>query len=258
MDPQNNTPNPVNPALEPEPTPAQPQSPAMWPEEAPAQAAPATTQNTYDTNPYSAAPSFVDSASPQLPSEKKKSGAVKAVLIVLLVLLAVAGIGYSVYAWTQNNALQSDVSNRDAQIKTLSTEVSSLKAASTEEGTAGNVIQIREMGLSIAVPDSIKDLTYSYAKSKSGPELVSFSTKAITDKYSSTSACVAFSASPPLGALAKVNGKYDAAKATSPLLKQFDTFYVMYAVPPTNCDPTLSVATEREALKTALSTIKEL
>jgi len=185
-------------------------------------------------------------------------------LVILLALIAVAGIGYSAYAWTQNNTLQSSVTSKDTQIKNLDAQVSTLKSTSTTTttttatNTAGNVISIRELGLSITVPDSIKDLTYSYS-SGGGVESVRFSTKALTDKYASTKECTSFGSAAPLGSLDKFSGQYKAGDSVVGLLKQFTTYYISYSSPQATCaDTQKTVPTELQVFKDSLTTIKEL
>lgn len=199
------------------------------------------------------------------PTPVKKSGGkgLKVFLIVLLALIAVAGIGYSAYAWNQNKSLQSDVTSRDAQIASLNSQVSTLKTAETTPvavtATVGNVINIRELGLSITVPDSIKDISYRYTSSKDGIQTASFSTKAITDKYANTGSCTSASTAPPLGELEKFPGQYKAGNSTVALLKQFPTYYIAYSGPQSACvDVQDNVDAQLKALKDSLSTVKEL
>ena len=202
-------------------------------------------------------------ATPSAPTQKSRKG-LKLVAIILLVLLAVAGVGYSAYAMMQNASQKTQLSDKDAQINTLNVKVASLetKTSSTTAATAtkstGNVIPIRELGLSITVPDSIKDLTYSYSSSSYG-ESTQFSTKAITKKYQSKSECTSFGSAPPLGAISKSSGKAPVEMASAQVVKQFSDYYVSYSSPQATCSDTqTSAPPELQIFKDSLTTLKEL
>jgi len=203
-------------------------------------------------------------ATPSAPTQKPRKG-LKFVVIILLVLIALGGVGYSVYAMMQNSSQSALLSDKDAQIKTLNVKVATLEtqAPSTTVVTAtkstGNVIPIRELGVSITVPDSIKDVTYSYKPSTYGEE-TQFSTKKLTDTYKATSECTSFGASPPLGLIERREGQAGSgATASTTVIKQFSTFFILYSTPQAPCaNGQTGAPAELQIFKDSLSTLKEL
>ncbi len=83
-------------------------------------------------------------------------------------MLVVAGLLASVaYFWQMSQDNQSQLAAKDEEIQKLSGQVASLQESSTKPAsTDTNIIVIRELGISITVPDSIKDLTYAYRSYK--------------------------------------------------------------------------------------------
>ncbi len=199
---------------------------------------------------------------PKIINNKPRShNALVVILFIILIAVASAGVAYSVYAWKHNNNVEADVSSKNSQITTLSNEISSLKTT-VATIVSGNVIPIKELGISITVPDSIKDLTYSYTSSGTGVnkiESVSFSTKALTDQYNANNECTSYGIAPPLGEISKRLGKYSANLYSSELVKQFADYYITYSSPQAACaSAQTTVPTELGIFKTSLSTVKEL
>lgn len=191
----------------------------------------------------------------------------KIFVVILLFLIAIAGVGYSVYFWQQNKNLQTDVNNKSTQIHDLNIEVNSLESANAINVESNqNVIPIRELGISITVPDSISDLTYSYSShitETSITKTVGFSTQAITDEYAGTNVCASYDSAPPLGTFYKLNGTYPNDSTYSPVLvKQTASYYIAYQSPQADCainqSGTNSTYATLTDFKNSLSTVKEL
>jgi hypothetical protein len=70
-------------------------------------------------------------------SNSKVPKILKTLGIVLLVIIALGGVGYSVYAWQQNNSLTSDLKQKDSDNKRLADENEELKKAESQS-TAEN------------------------------------------------------------------------------------------------------------------------
>lgn len=188
-------------------------------------------------------------------TKSNKRGGLKTILLLIAVVIAIAGIVYAVYATMQNTTNTANIKAKDDQIKTLNAKINTLEAPASAV-VDGNVIQIRELGISITVPDSLKDLTYSYV----GNDTVYLSTKTTTDKYVSTNVCSSFGVSPPLGAIAKVDGEHT-GEGTNPQapFKQFAGNYILYSAPQSGCaDDAGEFTQEINAIKSAVSTVKKL
>jgi Tfp pilus assembly protein PilV len=205
---------------------------------------------------------------PIIDKTKKNFKGLKIFAVIILSILMLGGAGYSAYAWQQNQNLSSSSNTQKNTIKDLEQQLSSLKNSGVTNNTqlVGNTVSLRELGISITVPDSVKDLTYSYSSYASGSskrESVSFSTKALTDKYAAESECTSFGTAPPLGGLSKVAGKYpvDANVQNAPgtLVKQFASYYIAYSNPQSICSSTeTDISVELSDFKKSFSTIKEL
>jgi hypothetical protein len=86
--------------------------------------------------------------------------------------------------------------------------------SSQTQKTVENIIKIPELGISFVVPDSLKDITYTYSAVNQptkvgGSNIIigsaSFSTKSFTAKYPG---CSSDGTAPPLGSITKVTGVY--------------------------------------------------
>lgn len=200
---------------------------------------------------------------------KNKTGKGWKILVTVIALIAIAALAYAVYAFMQNKSQEASISDKDQQIKTLNGQIATLQSGNNSNSatatttpvpstSTGTTIAFRELGISLTVPDSIKDLTYSYS-SGSDFENVNLSTKAITDKYSNTNSCTSFGTAPPLGGMSKINGKPQGPLTGQVLVKQFSTYYITYSAPQSDCvDTQASAAAQIQALKDSFSTIKEL
>lgn len=83
-------------------------------------------------------------------SEKnKKYKMMSSIAIIVLSLVAVAAVGYSVYAWQQTAGLKNDLSAKESQYKTLASENATLKksAPTTKEEKKEQVVPPTEQEL---------------------------------------------------------------------------------------------------------------
>jgi hypothetical protein len=201
------------------------------------------------------------------PQPVKNHKGLKITLIVLLVLALLGAAGYGgYYLWNKNRALQTDVSNRDTEIKDLKAQVADLSAEDTTAEADKNRFKIQELGVSLQLPEKLlKDVTYSYmgksVSTKYDGHNARFSTKALTDLDKNCAA----SGTAPLGILTKVTGQYpkEANVETTPgqLVKQFSDYYIAFTSPQAACSDSKLDTTVTEALtsfKDTFSTIKEL
>jgi hypothetical protein len=201
------------------------------------------------------------------PQPVKSHKGLKITLIVFLVLVFLGAVGYAgYYLWDKNRTLQADVSSRDTEIKDLKAQVADLSATDAAVESDDSRFKIRELGVSLELPDKLKDLTYSYTGKSPSARYeghgISLSTKTLTDL---DKACTSFGAAPPLGSLVKVTGQYpkDANVDTTPgqLVKQFSGYYVAVSHAQAACGNEKTDATTielRSLFKDALPTIKEL
>lgn len=211
------------------------------------------------------------SYTPQPPVKNRRG--LKPFLVAFFVLVILGGLGAAgYYMYQRNQSLKSDVAARDAKISSLNKQVSNLSSQNNTSGAStqsDGTFKVRELGISLKLPDSLSDVTYSYngqAASDVASEdtfSASFSTKALTDL---DAACSSFSAAPPLGMLSKVSGQYpkttsDADGATvPPLVKQFDDFYIAYTAPQSTCSDKVdatNVASLLADFKKAMTSVKE-
>lgn len=196
---------------------------------------------------------------------KKSHRAIKITALITLLIAVIGSITYSVYAWQKNETLSSSVSDKNSQISKLNDELSLLKPGLKTESKV-NTVTIKELGISVTVPDSIKDITYSYKSYKSSGsvrETVKFSTKTLTDTYASTAECTSFGSAPPLGELSKIVGDYpkepNVDNTPGRLVKQFNGYYVAYSSPQSVCaNAQTSVPAGLNVFIESLSTVKEL
>lgn len=152
---------------------------------------------------------------------------------------------------SSSNCLKTDIAVQDRAL--LDELVKSLVISET-------TISIKELGVSITVPDSIQDLTYTYTLTN-GVGSASFSTTTITNDYEG---CGSSGNAPPLGDLEKVNGTYPSGDQAGPaLIRQFPAYYIARETPQAACwtnqtpgpNPLFPQLTD---FNNSLSTIKEL
>lgn len=191
----------------------------------------------------------------------KKHRGLKIVGYSLLLAIVIGGVGYLTYTWQQENQTSAaSINDKNAQIDSLTKSLAAATGSTDKTvATSGNVIAIRELGISISVPDALKDVTYNYKSAGKDEtvksEVVSFSTKKITD-LNRDGMCSAY-VDAPLGALVKMDGQFpDTSDAGSPpsLVKQFDDYYVAYAHPQSYCTDD---ASQSKTISSALSSFIE-
>lgn len=154
------------------------------------------------------------------------------VILLLLLVLVLAGGLYTVYAYQQNkiNKLKTTNSAINTEVSKLRTEVSTSSAPSLtinepSASSTNSVIKIPEINVSLTVPDTLADLTYT---ANTANNSVNITTKSLTEL---DNACASnATAGMPLGALIKVNGKFNVATVTSSttLVKQYPNYYIGY------------------------------
>jgi Tfp pilus assembly protein PilV len=106
-----------------------------------------------------------------------------------------------------------------------------------------NVITVSPIGVTITVPDSLKDLTYSATTASNGTITVSFSTTSLTQAAPS---CSATSAQGAFETIIRGRGQYSgpAHPSSGALITQQPTFYVAYELPTGPCGENLSPNTQ--------------
>ena len=192
--------------------------------------------------------------------------------IIILMLIALVGLGFSAYSWKHNRSLASTIDANNTQIQDLNNKVSSLtvsvsNAQKVTATTSNKVVAIKELGIKLTVPDSLNDLTYSYTSAtvKDGAtstkiENANLSTKTITDLFQDN---VCSSQTAALGVLSRQDGQFKAVYSVT-LVKQFPTFYIAYSTPQEYCsqkqiDTRQQTVTQSLAdLKSALASVEQL
>ena len=187
----------------------------------------------------------------------KQAGSAHIVIISVIILAILGALGFVFW----NNFMKKEA----VPTKTASKEASHSK-----------VFNIPELGISIELPNSIKDLTYTYTAAgvptrAGGDEIivgsVNFSTSTLTDKYPECSSAK----SNPLGGLTKITGTYKEGElgptwSGGGVIKQFSDSYLTFTGPQSACffsavgnDTTLGkgVASQMNDLSTAIKAAKE-
>ena len=135
----------------------------------------------------------------------KKQNKDGSALVVIIIVLVVAIIGALGFVMWQNFIKTKPVDSKASQQTTNPSQTSKL---------IENVIKIPEMGISFVVPNSLKDLTYTYSSANQptkvgGSNIIvataSFSTKTLTGSYPD---CSSGGGTPPLGVVTKITGTY--------------------------------------------------
>jgi hypothetical protein len=191
----------------------------------------------------------------------------KAILISCAGVVAVAGLITAGILACQGRHTKSTVAKTTATpapTKTVvatatPTATSSVAATVTPTATPEStnfVLNIKELGISMTLPNSLKDITYkatpagSTAYSNSVTR-ATFSTQAITV---ADPACSVDGVAPPLGSLLRVSGQYPSSpnveNSGGTLVKQFDGFYIGVLYPQALCSSSSSSSAENLA-KTA-------
>ncbi len=188
------------------------------------------------------------------------------ILFVVITVMVLGGVGWTVY---QHNRTKGAVAAPGTNQQPANTE-----PTQTTPTPGQNIIKIPELGIQIAVPDSIKDLTYktTTGKLRDGRDSTgaTFSTESLTAADSSCD-----SAAGPLGSLANVQGEYP-SDTQNPIdygqfVMQIPTFFISASYPNTPCSTSKSAGTaaaatsinakvsaDKQALSSSLSTIQTL
>ena len=186
----------------------------------------------------------VASITNQNPKTKRSK---KPLIISILVIILVAGAGYGVYAWQHKkvNDQNSQITSLQGQVSDLNNQVSSLKSSSSSSSSANtpttsykNTVKISELGIFVAVPDSLKDLTYVVTSQSpvDGHQSISvgLTTQALLSEDKSCTA-----AKGAIGQLSKTNGQYptsaNASNSSGELLAQYSDYYMAYSSPQGAC-----------------------
>jgi hypothetical protein len=133
---------------------------------------------------------------------QNQNGSALAVITIVLVVIILGTLGFVLW--------QNFLKTKPADSKTAQQTSNTSHMSKPIE----NVVKIPEMGISFVVPDSLKDITYTYSSTnqptKVGePNIIvgtaSFSTKTLTNSYPD---CSSDSTAPPLGGVTKITGTY--------------------------------------------------
>jgi hypothetical protein len=178
-------------------------------------------------------------------------------LIILAIVLLVAGVAVLLY-YDHKKAADPAVSPEPA--------VSPIPRA-TAKAAPGSKIVLKELGISISLSESIKDLTYRYRHTEGQGYLTSDIADLSTASVSAEEPeCQANGAAPPLGNLSRTYGQYPSnpnqGNASGVLIKQFSDFYIAYSTPQAACTTSNDVAQQlsqaRGELNAAFSTIEQI
>jgi uncharacterized protein (UPF0333 family) len=169
-------------------------------------------------------------------------------LIVLATVLILAGIGAYLYgkhspAKTAKQTIGSGVSTSTGTSTTpggIPVTATTPKPATTASQT---IVKVNEAGLQIAVPNSLKDLTYHVISNSNGVITLAFSTKTIS---AAVPACAASQGNGAFDTIIRGDGNYPgpANPSSGGLLKQYKTYYLAYNLPNAPCAKGLSVANQ--------------
>ena len=130
----------------------------------------------------------------------------------------------------------------------------------TTQQSNETTINIKPLGVSITLPSSMSDLTYSSATSSAGAVTVNFSTATITNE---TPSCSASSGQGAFDSIIRADGQYPSSSSPNEgLIKQEPTYYIAYLLPNGPCANNLSPDVESlldqdsQYFYSALSTIQ--
>lgn len=178
---------------------------------------------------------------PQFKSGSGQTGGGKGkkVLLVVIFLVVLAAVAYGVYYWQHQrvNKLASQNDGYSQQIADLQKQVSQLKADNSKKAPPANqnIIKVKELGIQLTVPDSLKDLTYVTKTGSSDGKITiaaTFTTRSLLTKDTNCTA-----ARGPIGTISKVTGTYptNPTESDGTLIKQFSNFYVSYSHSQSSC-----------------------
>lgn len=210
-----------------------------------------------------------------LNKSSKQTGSMHIIAISIIVLALVGVLGFVLWNnyINKKGAAPTNESKTDTQTATIDKTTPTPTPSPSQ-----NVITIRELGISITVPDSIKDLTYTYKASGVPTKVggnniivgtVNFSTTSLTANYPECSSDKAN----PLGGLTKITGTYEDGVlgptwSGGGVAKQFSDSFLTFAAPQAACfsksagsgdqEVGVRVSTQITALSNAIKDAKEL
>lgn len=169
-------------------------------------------------------------------------------LLVLATVLLLAGIGS--YLYSKHHA-STAITKKDAVAHPTNTGVSTTPNGvpvagntPTPSTSAGQtIVKISEAGMQIAVPSSLKDLTYHVVSNSGGAITLAFSTKTLTTAIPD---CSADKGNGAFDTITRGDGTYPvpANPSSGGLLKQYSNYYLAYTLPNAPCAKGLSVANQ--------------
>jgi hypothetical protein len=118
--------------------------------------------------------------------------------------------------------------------------ISASTSGGNQTSTQSNetTIDVKPLDISITLPSSMSDLTYSSSISPNGVVTVNFSTAAITSEVSE---CSASSGQGAFDSIIKADGQYPSSGSSDEgLIKQEPTYYIAYILPSGPCAHDLS------------------
>lgn len=205
-------------------------------------------------------------------------------LIILIAVLAVAGyFAYEHFHSSSSNIVKDNVSttttapasqtasdtNTSSTNKSQTTTSNPTTSTAKESSTGTSVVKIPPLSVQLTVPNSIDDLIYLHAATKTTPAAATatFSTTTLAnlDPACGVDATKTTATIQGIGELYEYSGTYTASTnpdKTSVWSKQFPSFYVAYNTPASDCSKTASVNSTAQlqitALKNALSSMTVL
>ncbi|HEY5267878.1 MAG TPA: hypothetical protein VII94_01955 [Candidatus Saccharimonadales bacterium] len=194
----------------------------------------------------------------------KSSKSMTIILAVIIILLVVGGV-YGVYIWQHKKVTQANSLNTslNSEVASLQAELSAAdKNLATAQAALSNpTINFTTLGISLSVPSSLKDLTWT---ANTNPTKLTVSGASVTPteaNLSSTSLAALDSAcsttNGALGILSKTTGQYPAtpttANSSGTLVEQFSSYYIAYSAP-VACSKTASTNTTQTSLVSSLKT----
>jgi len=181
----------------------------------------------------------------QQKSNQHGSGAIELLLLVAVMLL-IAGTGAFLYSRHSHKATVQRAKAATVQPSGTSTTPNGVPpSGSTGSGTATELtFQLAALGISLKLPNEIKDLTYHYTTVNNVLRMT-FSTTTLTK---AVPACAADQNNGAFDIITRGDGPYPgpANPSSGGLLKQFPSYYVAYTLPNAPCAKGLS--TENQAL----------
>jgi len=121
------------------------------------------------------------------PAPNKNRKVLKITAIVVVSILALAAIGYSVYAWQQNTRLQDDLAHQEQESKKLADENAELKKeaekpSNTNTDTTKGVVKLTDWKVEFTLTDDLLNTEVKYkASTSSDAPAYDFTTSRIQD-----------------------------------------------------------------------------